>query len=65
MNRVIVTTTIYPVSEALSRYDEMPGWTLIVAGDLKTPSDFKLKNGIYLSPSDQEKMAPELSELIG
>ncbi len=65
MKKVIATTTIYPYDEIIERYDNMDGWTLIVSGDKKTPSDFKLKNGIYLSYEDQEKLDPKLSELIG
>jgi hypothetical protein len=65
MNKVIVTTTICPPREALHKYDEVKDSTLIVAGDHKTPGDFRLNNGIYLSPADQEKITPKLSELIG
>ncbi len=43
----------------------MKGWTLIVAGDLKTPKDYKLANGIYVSPREQEKYHKKLSDLIG
>lgn len=68
MTKCICTTTIYPKGEALEKFDYIAGrdgWTLIVAGDLKTPNDIKLKNGIYLSPRDQEKMDKKLSDLIG
>lgn len=65
-NKYICTTTIYPVDiGSLEQFDNMSGWTLIVAGDLKTPKDFKLKNGIYLSPEDQVKIDPILSDVIG
>jgi len=43
----------------------MPGWDLIVVGDLKTPAEYKLKSGLYLSPADQEKYDAALSEAIG
>ena len=65
MKRAIVTTTINKVTEAIEQYDKMEDWILIVAGDLKTPSDYSLRRGIYLSPSDQEAMNKELSDLIG
>lgn len=64
MKKFIVTTTINAVTRAISLYDKMPGWNLIVAGDLKTPKNYKLKNGIYLSPKDQEKIDKKLSKLI-
>jgi len=63
--KFIVTTTINQPTEAVERFDALSDWTLIVVGDLGTPSDYRLKNGIYLSPSDQERLAPRLSELIG
>lgn len=45
----------------------MPGWQLIVAGDLKTPHKLykKVPNTIYLSPEYQERSYPKLSKLIG
>jgi len=36
-----------------------------VVGDRKTPQDYRLANGIYLSPAEQERLAPDLSELTG
>jgi len=62
---VIVSTTINPPTEAIERFDAMPGWDLIVVGDLKTPAEYKLKSGLYLSPADQEKYDAALSEAIG
>jgi hypothetical protein len=63
--KAIVTTTIYAKNETLEKYDNIKDWTLIVVGDQKTPKDFSLKNGIYLNPSEQEKLAKNLSDLIG
>ena len=65
MKKVIVTTTIQNPTEAIEKFDSLPDWTLVVAGDLKTPKDYKLRNGIYLSPAEQEKMHKELSTAIG
>lgn len=64
-SRFVVTTTIYPPTPAVQLFDAAPDWTLIVVGDRRTPKDYALDNGIYLSPDDQEKLAPELSDLIG
>ncbi len=61
----IVTTTIHAPTEAIRRFDGVCDWTLIVVGDQRTPSGYTLQNGIYLSSADQEKLAPELSDLIG
>ena len=65
MNKVIVTTTINPPTEAILKYDAMPGWDLVVMGDLKTPADYKLENGLYVTPEEQEKYDKELSDAIG
>jgi len=65
MNKVIVTTTIQHPTEAIEKFDALKDWTLIVAGDLKTPKNYKLKNGIYISPEEQEKYNKELSDAIG
>jgi len=63
--KFIVTTTINPPTAAIEQFDALPDWTLIVVGDRRTPPDYRLENGIYLSPEDQERLAPELSDLIG
>lgn len=65
MTKVIVCTTINEPTEAISKYDQMDGWLLVVIGDKKTPIHYRLQNGLYLSPQDQEKLAPNLSELLG
>ena len=65
--KFIATTTIYEPSEALYKYASMKDWTLIVAGDLKTPHDSynKIENIIYLGPAEQERLYPRLSDAIG
>ena len=65
MKKVIVTTTINPPTEAVLKFDALSDWTVVVIGDLKTPKDYKLKNGIYVTPEEQEKYDPKLSEAIG
>ena len=65
MNKYIISTTINTPTDAIKKFDSLKDWKLIVAGDLKTPSNYKLKNGIYLNPRDQEKISKKLSDLIG
>jgi hypothetical protein len=65
MKKVIVTTTINPPTEAIRRFDAMPDWTLVVIGDKKTPADYRLSRGIYVSPEEQAAYDPELSDAIG
>lgn len=65
MRKVIVTTTINPPTKAIESFQTINGWELVVAGDKKTPSDYHLDRGIYITPEEQEKYDPLLSEAIG
>lgn len=69
MKKFIVTTTINPPTEALIKYMKiqvMRGWDLIVIGDLKTPHEaHSTRKYKYYTPEQQEKMYPELSNIIG
>lgn len=65
MNKVIVTTTINPPTEAIARFDAMPDWHLVVIGDLKTPADYRLRRGTYVGPEEQVRYDKPLSEAIG
>lgn len=62
---IIVTTTINPPTEALRKFSEINGWTLVVVGDRKTPQGWSLPGAIYLSPEEQESRFPSLSSRIG
>jgi hypothetical protein len=65
LNKFIVCTSINKPTLAIKKFDNMRDWNLIVVGDKKTPKNYKLKNGIYLSPNKQEKIDKKLSDLIG
>jgi len=65
MKKVIVTTSINPPTEAIEKFDALADWTLVVIGDRKTPVDYKLKQGIYVAPQEQEKYDKALSDAIG
>lgn len=75
MIKSIITTTINSPTKATIKFCEIAvenHWYFIVAGDLKTPHDEYRdlrkkygKNIIYLEPEEQEKLYPELSNLIG
>ena len=66
MNKnLIISTSINPPTEAIRKFDKLKNWTLIVVGDKKTPKNYKLKNGVYLSPKDQEQIDKKLSDIIG
>lgn len=62
---VIVTTTINPPTEAMEKFQSLPDWELVVIGDKKTPKDYHLDHGIYVTPEEQEKYDKELSDAIG
>lgn len=65
MKKVIVTTTINPPTEAITRFDRLEDWELVVIGDLKTPKDYTLERGIYVTPAQQESYDKPLSDAIG
>ncbi len=65
MKKVIVTTTINPPTKAIERFEAMHDWDLVVIGDKKTPADYRLTRGIYVTPQQQESYDPQLSEAIG
>ncbi|MCP3852726.1 MAG: hypothetical protein GY694_21240 [Gammaproteobacteria bacterium] len=65
MKKVIATTTINPPTEAILHFDKMEDWDLVVIGDLKTPTDYKLNRGTYVTPEMQESYDKELSDAIG
>ena len=71
MKKIIATTTINPPTDALLKYIKIKDWSIIIAGDLKTPHEEYCKlekeydNVTYFSPKDQSTRYELLSELIG
>ena len=65
LKKFIVCTSINKPTLAVKKFDSMKDWTLVIVGDKKTPKNYKLKNGVYLSPKNQEKIDKKLSDLIG
>ena len=71
MDKIIVTTTIYSISEATKKFASFKDWTLIIVGDKKTPHheyielEKQHKNVKYLTPEYQDLHYEELSKLIG
>jgi len=64
--KVIVTTTINPPTEALIKFSQMEDWTLIVVADLITPLEgYSQMDCIIYSTQDQETDFPELSGMLG
>jgi hypothetical protein len=65
MKKVIVTTTINGPTKAIEEFQAIADWDLVVIGDKKTPADYRLSHGIYVTPEEQEKFDPALSDAIG
>ena len=65
LKKYIVCTSINKPTLAVKKFDQMRDWNLVIVGDKKTPKNYKLKNGVYLSPKKQEKIDKKLSDLIG
>ncbi len=65
MKKVIVTTTINPPTKAIKLFESYPDWDLVVIGDLKTPKDYHLNKGVYVTPEQQEAYDKDLSDAIG
>ena len=71
MKKVVVTTSIYPPSEATLKYAAMEDWSMILVGDLKTQHQlyfdlaYEYNNFQYLHPEFQETHYKELSDAIG
>lgn len=65
MKKIIVTTTINAPTKAIRKFEAMEDWELVVIGDLKTPENYDLKRGTYVTPKMQEEIDPHLSEAIG
>lgn len=71
MNKVIVTTTINPPTEALIKFSNMEGWDLVIVMDQKTPYDqhynsfIEKSNVKILTVEDQMKLNPILSDALG
>ena len=64
MKKVIVTTTINPLTEAILRFERLEDWDLIVVDDKKTTPDYALQRGVYVTPEMQEEYDRPLSEAM-
>lgn len=71
MNKYIVLTTINSPTEATHKFCQKSDWKVIIVGDTKTPEaeyrelEAKYSNVEYLSPSQQEALYKDLSDVIG
>jgi len=67
MNKWIVVTSINVPQKAIMAISELcksDGWRCVVVGDKKTPINWYAKNIDFLSLDDQDKIYPNLSEML-
>ncbi|RCN48277.1 hypothetical protein ANCCAN_05692 [Ancylostoma caninum] len=57
---IVVTTINYPTEDLMS-LARIPGWKMVVVGDIKTPKNWRLEGVHYLSVEDQQLLDYNLS----
>jgi hypothetical protein len=55
LKKTIVITSIFPPTEAVRAFAQLPGHSVVVVGDKKTPSGWACEGVEFLSVEDQEK----------
>lgn len=63
LKKAIIVTTINLPTQAVREFAHLPSFHLFVAGDNKTPSDWKLDNTTFLPINLQKKKYPLFSDL--
>lgn len=62
VNSFIIITSIYEPTEAVKKFANLPGYTLIVVGDKKTPPDWSYPGVKFLSVADQHQIGSLLNK---
>jgi hypothetical protein len=62
--RCVVITTIFPPSEAISRFSRLSDWRLVVVGDEKTPRDWSFPGARYLGIEEQKACGFDLAQKL-
>jgi hypothetical protein len=63
-DKCVIITTINRPTETILKHINNTEYDVIIVGDNKTPDDYKNLNCIYLDIPSQQKLFPELSELL-
>ncbi|XP_046564892.1 probable glycosyltransferase STELLO1, partial [Haliotis rubra] len=63
-DRWIVVTTIFDPTPDIKFMAEIPGWKVVVVGDIKTPKDWRYPNCVFLSLEDQRSLGFESESLV-
>jgi hypothetical protein len=64
IKKFLVITSIFPPTEAIKKFSQLPGWRLIVVGDKKTPHNWRYPNVTYLSPEDQQHLGLTITRYL-
>jgi hypothetical protein len=64
MLKTIVVTSIHPPSPSIRKWTAFADWSVVVAGDKKTPADWKCLPAAYLSVADQESAKYQITRLL-
>ena len=56
MNKYIVITSIQSVGEVVSKYASLPGWTLVLVGDVKGPNRVDDRRIVFLDIEAQARL---------
>ncbi|MBL1293405.1 MAG: hypothetical protein COB61_005990 [Thiotrichales bacterium] len=62
--KFIVITSINPPTEAVREFAKWQGWTIVIVGDRKSPSEWHCGDVVYLSIDEQTKQFPEFAALL-
>lgn len=65
MKKYIITTTIFPPTEAIRKYASFDDWHLIVVADKKTPIELYKNINCEILTEDHQEKYKALSDLIG
>jgi hypothetical protein len=63
-DKCVIITTINKPTETILKHINNTEYDVIIVGDNKTPDDYKKLNCIYLDIPSQNKLFPELSDLL-
>jgi len=62
--KFIVITSINPPTKAVREFAKWQGWTTVVVGDRKSPSEWCFEDVVYLSIEEQDRQFPEFAALL-
>ncbi len=64
VHKAIVITSIHPPSPSIRKWAAFTDWQVVVAGDEKTPADWRCHPATYLSVADQKSAQFQLASML-